>query len=198
MGGFFNHFLYQNGPKMDPKREPKFRKMRRGRAGPPIFAQWDPKASKMALNEPPKLPKWTPELTKWSFGDAKTHKMEPETAKMKHGRPHGYNFRSIRTLCAWHSFAFAPSTRSNLKEGMLPWWRAQQQTFGGVQIKRRCRTHCWQHEICFAFVEKRPSMERTRRIHPRHNLKPRKPKNPHTHNDRNPTAGWQTKKPIRD
>ena len=52
--------------------------------------------------------------------------------------------------------------------------------FGVVQIKRRYRAHCWQHEISFAFVDKRPSMEMTRRIHPRHNLKPRKPKNPHT------------------
>ena len=139
---------------------------------------------------------------------------------------HGYSFRSNHTLCAWHCFAFAPSTRSNLKEGMLPWWRAQQPTFGGVQIKRRYRAHCWQHEISFAFVDKRPSMEMTRRIHPRHNLKPRKPKkthtqrqkssrgltnqkspppppththtHTHTHNERNPTAGRQTKKPIRD
>ena len=74
--------------KMDPKWTPKGsqneEKMRRGRAGPPIVAQWDPKASKMAPNEPPKLQKWTPELTKWSFGDAKPHKMDLKTTKMKH------------------------------------------------------------------------------------------------------------------
>ena len=109
---------------------------------------------------------------------------------------HGYNFRSIRTLCAWHSFAFAPSTRSNLKEGMLRWWRAQQQTFGGVKIKRRYRAHCWQHEICFAFVEKRPSMGMTRRIHPRHNLKPRKPNTPHTTKKLQPQAD-KTKNPYK-
>ena len=49
-----------------------------------MVAQWGPKASKMTLNGTPKLPKWTPELTKWSFGDAKAHKMDPKTAKMKH------------------------------------------------------------------------------------------------------------------
>ena len=70
--------------KMDPKGSQNLEKMRRGRDGPPMVAQWDPKASKMALNELPKLPKWTPELTKWSFGDAKPHKMDPKTTKMKH------------------------------------------------------------------------------------------------------------------
>ena len=49
-----------------------------------MVAQWDPKASKMALNGTPKTPKMDPELTKWSFGDAKAHNMDPKTAKMKH------------------------------------------------------------------------------------------------------------------
>ena len=71
-------------PKWTLKGSQNSEKMRCGRAEPPMVAQWVPKASKMALNEPPKLPKWTPELTKWSFGDAKAHKMDPKTAKMKH------------------------------------------------------------------------------------------------------------------
>ena len=41
-----------------------------------------------------------------------------------------------------------------------------------------------QHEIGFAFVEKRPSMEMTRRIHPRQNVEPRKPNTPHTHSEK--------------
>ena len=52
--------------------------------------QWSPngtpKLPKWRSMKPPKLPKWTPELTKWSFGDAKTHKMDPKTAEMKHWR----------------------------------------------------------------------------------------------------------------
>ena len=46
-----------------------------------MVAQWDPKASKMALNEPPKLPKWTPELTKWEFGDAKNSQNGPQNCQ---------------------------------------------------------------------------------------------------------------------
>ena len=83
-------FLTISCAKMDPTWTPKgsqnLEKMKCWRAGPPMVAQWVPKASKMTSMEPPKLPKWIPELTKWSFGDAKVHKMEPETAKMKHGR----------------------------------------------------------------------------------------------------------------
>ena len=38
--------------------------MRRGRAGPPMAAQWDPKASKMVFNGTPKAPKMSPRTPK--------------------------------------------------------------------------------------------------------------------------------------
>ena len=84
MGGFVDHFLYQNGPKMDPKMDPKLRKNEtwarwtaNGRPmGPQSLqngSQWDPQSSQNAPPNPnngaletPKLTKWTPKLSKWN------------------------------------------------------------------------------------------------------------------------------------
>ena len=51
--------------------------------------------------------------------DEPTHGQRRMEQRVGQRSCHGYNFRSSRTLCAWHVLAFAPSTRSNLKGGML-------------------------------------------------------------------------------
>ena len=82
MGGLFDHFLYQNGTKMDPKREPKFRKnltwarwtangrpmepqsFQNGAQWNPQNSQTEPPKSQNGALETPNLTKWTPKLPK--------------------------------------------------------------------------------------------------------------------------------------
>jgi len=55
--------------------------MRRGRAGPPMVAQWNTKTSKMALNGTPKAPKMDPRTHKKELWRRQHSQNEPKNCQ---------------------------------------------------------------------------------------------------------------------